>query len=146
MPPTEEPSLRMTRVLPARRTEVFRALTDGEQVARWWGPHGFTVPDVELDPRVGGGLRIAMQPPDGDLFHLSGEIREFDPPARLAFTFRWEPPDPDDRETVVTLHLEEKGAETEVRFTQGEFATEERRALHEGGWNDSFDRLAELLG
>ena len=75
-----------------------------------------------------------MQPPEGDLFHLSGELREVDPPARLAFTFRWDPPDPDDRETLVALSLEDRGDETEVQFLQGEFATEERRALHEDGW------------
>ncbi len=138
--------LRMTRALPAPRTQVYRALTDPEELAKWWGPRGFTVPSVEFDPRVGAGFRLAMQPPDGDLFHLSGEFREVDPPARLAYTFRWEPPDPNDRETEVTLTLEERGSETEVQLTQGEFATEERRALHEGGWTDSFDQLAELLG
>jgi uncharacterized protein YndB with AHSA1/START domain len=138
--------LRMTRVLPAPRTEVFRVLTDPDELARWWGPRGFTVPNAELQPQVGGSLRIAMQPPDGELFHLSGEIREFDPPSRLAFTFRWEPPDPDDRETVATLSVEEREGESELRFTQGEFATEERRAVHEGGWTDSFERLEELLG
>jgi hypothetical protein len=41
--------------------------------------------------------------------------------------------------------LEDRGDETEVQFTQGEFATEERRAIHEGGWNDSFERLQDLL-
>jgi len=135
----------MTRVLAVSPTEVFRVLTDPHELARWWGPRGFTVPSVELQPHVGGRLRIAMQPPDGDLFHLSGEIREFDRPSRLAFTFRWEPPDPDDRETVATLYVEQREGGSELQFTQGEFATEERRALHEGGWTDSFERLEELL-
>jgi uncharacterized protein YndB with AHSA1/START domain len=138
--------LEMTRLLPASRPEVFKAMTDPRELASWWGPRGFTVPGVDLDPRVDGSFRIAMQPPDGDLFHVSGEFREFDPPCRISYTFRWEPPDPDDRETVATLSLEDRGDETEVRFTQGEFATEERRALHEGGWKDSFDRLDEFLG
>jgi uncharacterized protein YndB with AHSA1/START domain len=47
-----------------------------------------------------------MQPPEGELFYLSGEFREVDPPARLACTFCWDPPDPDDQQTVVTLSLE----------------------------------------
>jgi uncharacterized protein YndB with AHSA1/START domain len=138
--------LQMKRVLPAPRNDVYRALTDPEELLKWWGPQGFTVPSVEFDPRVGAGYRIAMQPPDADLFHLTGEFREVDPPARVAFSFRWEPPDPDDRETVVELSLEERGSKTEVQLVQGEFATEERRAIHDGGWTDSFDRLAELLG
>jgi uncharacterized protein YndB with AHSA1/START domain len=125
---------------------VYRALTDPEELAKWWGPLGFTVPSVEFDPQVGGGYRIAMQPPDGDLFHLSGEFRDVQPPARLAYSFRWDPPDPDDRETVVVLSLEDRGEETEVRLTQGAFATEERYALHEAGWTESFDRLEQMLG
>jgi uncharacterized protein YndB with AHSA1/START domain len=86
-----------------------------------------------------------MQPPDGDLFHLSGEFREVDPPARLSYTFRWKPPDPDDQETVVTLAFEDLGESTELLLEQGVFATEGRRALHEQGWTDGLDRLEELM-
>jgi uncharacterized protein YndB with AHSA1/START domain len=87
-----------------------------------------------------------MQPPDGDLFHLSGEFREVDPPEQLAYTFRWEDPDPDDQETVVTLSFEDLGESTTLILTQRAFATEARRALHEQGWTDCFDRLQELIG
>jgi uncharacterized protein YndB with AHSA1/START domain len=59
-----------------------------------------------------------MQPPGGDLFYLSGEFREVDPPARLAYTFRWDPPDPDDRQTVVKLSLQDRGEPTEVLLAQ----------------------------
>jgi uncharacterized protein YndB with AHSA1/START domain len=110
------------------------------------GVHEASTPQVDFDPRVGGGYRIAMQPPEGDLFHLSGEFRAVEPPHRLAFTFRWDPPDPDDRETLATLELEDRGAETAIRLTQEEFSTEERLALHEGGWTESLDRLGEMLG
>jgi uncharacterized protein YndB with AHSA1/START domain len=49
---------------------------------------------------VGGSYRIEMQPPEGDPFHLTGEFRALEEPARLAFTFVWEEPDPDDVETL----------------------------------------------
>jgi uncharacterized protein YndB with AHSA1/START domain len=137
--------LRLKRILPGPRAAVYRALSDPGELARWWGPRGFTAPSVEFDPRVGGSYRIAMQPPGGDLFYLSGEFREVDPPARLAYTFRWDPPDPDDRQTVVRLSLQDQGERTEVLLTQGEFATDQRRALHEEGWTDSFGRLDQLL-
>jgi len=146
MTPSDGLVLRLNRVLPAPRAVLYRALTDPEELAKWWGPRGFTAPSIEFDPRVGNSYRIAMQPPDGDLFHLSGEFREVDPPARIAYTFRYDHPDPDDRETLVTLALQDRGEETEILFTQGEFATEARRTLHEGGWTDSFERLERLLG
>ena len=128
---------------PPRR--VFEAMTDPNQVAAWWGPEGFTCPEVTLDVRVGGAYRIAMQPPQGELFHLVGEYVEVSPPSHLAYTFRWEPPDPDDRETVARLALRESAGATEIELTQGTFATEARRELHEAGWTDTFDRLARHL-
>ena len=55
-------------------------------------------------------------------------------------------PHPDDRDTTVTLTLEDRGEETSLLLTQGEFATEERRTLHERGWTESLERLKQVLG
>ena len=132
-------------MLPASGARVFKALTEPDDLAMWWGPSGFTSRVIETDLRVGGSYRIAMQPPEGELFYLAGEFREVDPPARLAYTFRWEAPDPEDQETLVTLTLRELGEETELILAQGPFATERRRALHEQGWTESFSRLRDLL-
>jgi uncharacterized protein YndB with AHSA1/START domain len=145
MADSEGLTLRLDRVLPAPRPLVFRACTEPDELAQWWGPHGFTTPEVDLDLRVGGGYRFGMQPPDGELFHLSGEFREIEPPARLVYTFRWEEPDPEDRETLVTMTLQDRGDSTEVALVQSGFATEARRALHVDGWTDCLERLQDLL-
>jgi uncharacterized protein YndB with AHSA1/START domain len=141
----DELALRMKLVVPAPAAAVFRACTEPAELAKWWGPRGFTTPAIEIDLRVGGRYRFAMQPPEGDLFHLRGEFREVRLPSHLVYTFVWEPPDPDDRETLVTLSFREVDGSTEVSFTQGVFATEARRALHEQGWTESFQRLQALL-
>jgi uncharacterized protein YndB with AHSA1/START domain len=138
-------TLRTKRILRARRAVVFRALTEPGELARWWGPHGFTIPSVDFEVRVGASYRIAMQPPEGELFYLTGEFREVDPPALLVYTFRWEDPTPDDRETLVTLSLREHDQGTELELTQAAFATDERLALHREGWSNSLDKLEELV-
>jgi uncharacterized protein YndB with AHSA1/START domain len=138
-------TLRLHRELPAPRPVVFGACVEPDDLAQWWGPHGFTVQHIELDLRVGGGYRFGMQPPDGELFHLSGEFREVESPARLVYTFRWEEPDPDDRETMVSLSFRDLGDATDLALVQSGFATEARRALHDAGWTDSLDRLHGLL-
>jgi uncharacterized protein YndB with AHSA1/START domain len=138
-------ALHLERVLPAPRERVFRMHADPDFLARWWGPKGFTAPSIEVDLSVGGSYRIAMQPPEGDRFFLAGEVREVDPGSRLVYTFRWEPPDPDDRETIVVVSLRDHGDSTALTIDQQPFATDARRALHEQGWKESLDRLEELI-
>jgi uncharacterized protein YndB with AHSA1/START domain len=140
-----ELTLEMQRMLPAAPSVVFAALSEPSELAKWFGPRGVTIPSVEFEPRVGGTYRIELQPPEGAPFYLSGGFREVDPPARLAYTFVWEDPDPDDVETLVGLSLRDAGGSTEIAFTQGTFKTEARRALHRDGWTDSFDKLEQLI-
>jgi uncharacterized protein YndB with AHSA1/START domain len=137
--------LELTCVLDAPRDRIFRALTEPAVLSEWWGPSGFTTPEIELDLDVGGRYRFAMQPPDGELFHLAGEFLEIDPPHHLVYSFRWEEPDPDDRETVVRLSLGDVGESTELALSQGEFATEARLELHRSGWTESLQKLRELI-
>jgi uncharacterized protein YndB with AHSA1/START domain len=137
--------LETQRLLPAARPVVFAAFTQPNELAKWWGPQGFTIPSIEFEPRAGGTYRIQMQPPEGDSFYLTGLFRKVDPPVRLAYTFAWEDPDPDDVENLVDLSFRERGESTEVALTHGPFETEARRALHREGWADSFDKLEDLL-
>jgi uncharacterized protein YndB with AHSA1/START domain len=140
------PKLHLERVLAHPRERVFAAFVEPDSLVQWWGPTGFTSSSVELDLREGGLYRIAMQPPEGDAFHLRGEFREVDPPNRLVYTFEWEEPTPDDRETVVVLIFESADQGTRLILDHGPFATEERYALHEAGWAETLDRLEGWLG
>ena len=140
-----ELALELTRVLPAGASAVFGAFTAPDELAKWWGPRGFTVPSLDWRARVAERYRIEMQPPEGNSFHLNGEVRAVDPPTRLAFTFAWEPPDPDDVENLVQLSFLDLGGSTEVALKQAPFRTEARRELHRDGWSDSFDKLEELV-
>ena len=135
----------MTWDLAAPRERIFRALTEPAALATWWGPSGFTTPEIDLQLTVGGGYRFRMQPPEGEAFHLAGEFLDIDPPHRLVYTFRWEEPDPDDQVTVVTLTLASLGDATRLTLSQGEFATDARLALHRDGWTESVVRLRELV-
>ena len=137
-------TLHLERILPAPRRLIFRMLTVPSLVARWWGPRGFTA-SVALDLRVGGEYRIAMQPPEGNAFFLVGEFRRVDAPNELSYTFRYEDPDPDDQETIVTLRLEEHDECTELTLDHGPFVTAPRRVLHTQGWTETLDRLGELV-
>jgi uncharacterized protein YndB with AHSA1/START domain len=143
--PIDDLRLHLDTVLNASRTRVFEALVEPHELTQWWGPAGFTSPSVDFEPRVGRAYRIEMQPPEGEAFHLRGEFLEVDPPSRLAYTFIWEDPDPDDQETLVRLTLEDLGEKTKLTLDQGPFATDGRLELHRDGWSDSFERLRKAI-
>lgn len=143
--PSDELILELRRVLRAPQAVVFAALSRPAEMERWWGPEGFSVRSLSFEPEVGRSYRIEMRPPEGDAFHLTGEFREVDPPARLAFTFVWEPPDPDDVETTAELSLRDLDGTTELTLRQGAFKSEARRELHREGWGDSLDKLERLI-
>jgi len=136
-------ALELDRRLPASPEVVYGVFT--EQLAKWWGPAGFTVRSLDFPVQVGERYRIEMQPPEGDPFSITGKFREVEAPARLEFTFRYENPDPDDIENTVRLSLREVGDSTDAHLSQAPFKTEARLALHRDGWGDSFDKLERLL-
>jgi len=73
----------VTRVFDAPRELVWRAWTDPKELARWWGPHGFTNPVCEIDVRPGGAIRIHMRAPDGIVYPMTGVYEEIVKPTRL---------------------------------------------------------------
>ena len=137
--------LNLECTLDAPPEEVFRMLTESTELVKWWGPQNFTIPAAELSLSEGGRYRFRMAPPDGEPFHLSGEFLEIDPPWRLVYTFLWEEPTPDDRETVVDLSLGSTGEATRLVLSQGPFLTDERLELHRSGWTESFEKLQAVL-
>ena len=67
--PSETPQLTVSRVFDAPRALVFRAFTDPDQLATWWGPAGNSLPreEIEFDVRPGGFQRwteVAAAQPD----------------------------------------------------------------------------------
>jgi uncharacterized protein YndB with AHSA1/START domain len=138
-------TLHLEKILAAPPERVFAAFVDPEQLRRWWGPAGFTVPRLQFDAVEGSDYRIAMQPPDGDVFHIRGTFRAVEAPRRLIFTFIYEEPDPDDQETLVTLTLEPTDPGTRVLLDQAPFKTPARLELHRDGWTETLERLERSL-
>jgi uncharacterized protein YndB with AHSA1/START domain len=89
---SEQHDLVVTRIFDAEVAQVWRAWTDGEQVKRWWGPHGFTTPVAEMDVREGGRSLVCMRPPrerGGEDMYNSWTYQEVQPLERLEFILRF---------------------------------------------------------
>src|SRR5437868_6801948 len=103
------------RMFRASRERLFRAWSDPRELIEWFSPEGFRNPSAEAEVREGGSFRIAMQKlPDGEPFYVSGEYRVVAPPARLTFTWTWEDPSENVRDTIVTVDFVDRGENTEV--------------------------------
>ena len=134
----------INRTFDAPRDLVWKAWT--ERMDQWSAPRGFTIPVSEGDLRPGGAWRACMRTPDGKDLWLGGVYREIVEPERLVFTHAWNnesgQPGP---ETLVTVTFAERNGKTDMHFTQTGFTSDESREGHNGGWNESFDKLEEML-
>ncbi|MDB5065633.1 MAG: polyketide cyclase [Chloroflexi bacterium] len=138
-----ERELLLTRTLDAPRALVFRAWTDPEHLARWWGPRGFTTPSCTMDVRPGGAWRICMRGPDGVDHWVQGVYREVVEPERLVTTWAWEQADGSSGgETLLTVTLEERDGRTVLTLHQALFGDAVERENHQDGWSQALDRLA----
>ncbi len=76
----------VARVIHAPRELVFKAWTEPEHVAQWWGPNGFTNTIHEMDVRPGGVWRFVMHGPDGVDYPNRIVFSEVVKPERLVYT------------------------------------------------------------
>ncbi|HTV37985.1 MAG TPA: SRPBCC domain-containing protein [Xanthobacteraceae bacterium] len=148
--PLVERELTITRTFDAPRALVFRAWTDAEHLAQWWGPKGFTNPVCEIDARVGGTLRIHMRAPDGAVYPMKGEIRELVAPERLVFTnIALDEAGNHVLEGLTTVTFIEEGAKTTMTLRTHAKAVVDYAAAYlegmEAGWTQSIDKLATYL-
>lgn len=75
-----------TRTFDAPRERVWRAWTERDRLARWWGPKGCTLHVERFEPRPGGVFHYRMTPPGcGDMWGRF-VYRELARPERLTFT------------------------------------------------------------
>ena len=141
----------LTRVLDAPRALVWKAWTQPEHIARWWGPHGFAVSGCTVDFKVGGGFRLLMQGADGANHPCRGVFREIVPLQRIVYDG-----EADDRHGCgaglppgarVTVTFEDEGNKTRLtlhtRFVTAAARIAAYDAGYTAGWGEGLERLAD---
>src|SRR5262249_42491934 len=78
----------IVRELDAPREQVWRAFTDPELLARWWG-RGNRVTVEKFEMLRGGHWRF-VEHAGGETHGFEGRVREVSPPERLSQTFEWD--------------------------------------------------------
>ena len=141
---TASPELVVSRLIDAPRALVFKAWTQQEHAARWWGPKGFTIESCRMDVTPGGTYRVAMRGTDGVLRTKRGVYREVVAPERLTFTYAWEDADGNPgHEMRITVTFDTKGHRTLLTLRQTGFEDIPERDSHQDGWTSCLERFAE---
>jgi uncharacterized protein YndB with AHSA1/START domain len=152
-------SVVIERTFDAPPSLVWRMWTDPEHFKAWYGPDGVTVPEAQLEVRVGGTRLVGMQmeTPNGPMkMWFTGEYVEVVEPERLVYTESMSDehgnvlspseagmPPGHPTTTEVTLELEDLGGRTRMVLTHTGIAAGSPGAA---GWLMAFDKLAVHLG
>jgi uncharacterized protein YndB with AHSA1/START domain len=145
--PNESSEIVLTRVYDAPVKAVWDAWTDPAQVAKWWGPRGFTLTTHRKDLRVGGHWAYTMHGPDGTDYENEATYHKVEEYSRLVYDHGVS----DDRPPLfrVTATFEDLGGKTRLQmrmvFATVEVAKESRKFIKKAGGESTWDRLGEYL-
>jgi uncharacterized protein YndB with AHSA1/START domain len=140
--PVSDRELFTSRTIDASPDRVFAAILDPAQLARWWGPNGFTNTFEEFQPRAGGKWRFVMHGPDGKDYPNESVFVDVTPPDRVIIRHASHP------HFELTVTLEDVQGKTRIRWQQRfESAAEcQRIAKFAIDANEqNLDRLTEVV-
>lgn len=158
----------ITREFEAPLAKVGAAWTEAEKIKQWWGPEGYSAPEIQIDFRVGGKYLYCMRGPAGPGGPIvdawsGGEFREIVPMQKIVVTDYFADEQGNRKsaaefglskdfpaESMLTITFAEANGKTTLTLTyelpESEVA---RRAMLDSGmrdgWNSSLDKLAASL-
>jgi len=160
---TTNPKLVLTRILDAPVELVFKAWTEPERLAQWWGPKGSSITVQKFDLQPGGVFHYCMQHPNAGEMWALFTFREISPVNKLVFVSSFSDADGNiivgpffttwPLEILNILTLEETNGKTTLTLT-GEpinATAEEMQAYTnmisnmEQGFAGTFERLDDYL-
>lgn len=152
----------ITRIIDAPVELVWKAWTDPQYVARWWGPKHYTSPWCKVDFREGGKYIFCMRAPQeqgGQDSYTSGTYKKIVPMELLEFTQGLSdqegnpinpisigmPPDfPKEIRTVVTFRRIREDM-TELTVTEYAWPVSQMFVYSLAGMHQSIDKLIASL-
>lgn len=145
MSTTTDRTVRLQRVLRTTPEKLYRAFTEGEALAKWLPPYGFTCTVHQLDAKVGGTFRMSFRNfSTGNAHSFGGEYLELSPGKRIRYTDRFE--DPNLPGTLyVTVDLKPVACGTELAVEQAGIPDAIPLEMCYLGWQESLAQLATLV-
>jgi uncharacterized protein YndB with AHSA1/START domain len=132
-------TITLTRTIEATPATVFRALTDADELARWW------TSSSESEPRTGGLFSYRFEFDDPSRNHTyEGVYHDVAADERVSYPWQTSL-----GETTVDVQLRPRGDATELALAHtgwgSDAAAEEAVEMHEQGWSFFLDNLKSYL-
>ena len=138
-------TVRLQRVLRTRPEKIYRAFTEGDALAKWLPPYGFTCTVQHIDVRVGGTFKMSFRNfSTGNGHSFGGEYRELVPGALIRYTDKFDDPNlPGEMQITVTLRPVSCG--TDLSIVQEGIPQAIPVEMCYLGWQESLAQLAHLV-
>jgi uncharacterized protein YndB with AHSA1/START domain len=109
-------TVNLHRVLKSKPERVYKAFVDGDAMAKWLPPNGFTGKVHEMDAKVGGRYRMSFTNFSSGKSHaFGGEFLELVENERIRYTDKFEDPNmPGEMETTVVIKKVSVGVELNI--------------------------------
>jgi uncharacterized protein YndB with AHSA1/START domain len=142
-----EQHVQIERVFDAPRELVWRAWSEPEQLAQWWGPEIFHTPveSIEVDLRPGGKLHLSMiQTDNGTDYPVRFQVVEAVEPELLVFFSPAQPELGLTTDTTTRIEFSDEDGKTRMKLVDGPYPGD-FASLTNQGWSEQFDKLDRLL-
>jgi uncharacterized protein YndB with AHSA1/START domain len=138
----------ISRVFAASRELVFQAWSSADHVKHWFCPAQYSVPEAQVELRVGGAFEVCMLSPQGQRHWTRGKFTEIVPNSRLIIDMQAldERDKPLFRALTEVHFVEQRGGSTrmDVKQTYTVFDAAVAKPMMQGapeGWRETLDRL-----
>jgi uncharacterized protein YndB with AHSA1/START domain len=153
----------ISRTFDASRELMWKAWTESDRLARWFGPKGVTIVHSKNDLRPGGIYHYAMRTPDGQEMWGRWVYREIVKPERIVFVNSFSEPNggvtrhpmaadwPLEMLSTITFSEREGRTTVTVRWAALNASETERNRFNTGhdsmrqGWTGTFEQLEAYL-
>lgn len=140
-----ENTVKLHRVLRAPADRIYRAFLDGDAMAKWLPPHGFTGKVHHIKAEIGGTYKMSFTNfTTGHSHSFGGEFLELVPNERIVHTDKFDDPNlPGQMQTTITLKKVSVGTELTV-VQEGIPSVIPVEACYLG-WQESLTLLTQLI-
>jgi uncharacterized protein YndB with AHSA1/START domain len=133
---------------------VWKAWTNPDMLKQWWGPNNVTIPECEVDLRVGGKILIVMEageamgPYKGTKWPMLGVFTAVKPNLKLSYTVKaWTEGQKEETtiDQTTELTLTEEQGKTKIQIRAAIYKTGPKAGMAVQGMQYGFTQQLEKL-